>query len=166
MGLSIAGSSGGGNQTCFSTLVLFSMYTLEIQGRGNQPQGWEILCSPPSTWIPGRICGQSLTHDALPLCTIIEWEGGSFILNLHSFRRCISCYQAAIWYVLRHGWLLLSNFSNVGLIFLEGSCFTLYSRGLFFAWKIAGNLFWRIVSRIQSSVWNNIIMTLVCVKGI
>ena len=35
--LSIAGSSGGGNQTCSSTLVLFPMYTLEILGRGNQP---------------------------------------------------------------------------------------------------------------------------------
>ena len=38
-GLSIVGSSGGGNQTCSNTLVLFSMYTLESLGRGNQPQG-------------------------------------------------------------------------------------------------------------------------------
>ena len=35
-GLSIAGSSGGGNQTRSSTSILFSMYTLEILGRGNQ----------------------------------------------------------------------------------------------------------------------------------
>ena len=27
---------------------LFSMYMLEILGRGNQPQGWESLCSPVS----------------------------------------------------------------------------------------------------------------------
>ena len=45
-GLSIAGSSGGGNQTCPSTLVLFSMHTLEILGRENQPQGWEIPMLP------------------------------------------------------------------------------------------------------------------------
>ena len=46
-GLSTADSSGGGNQTCSSTLVLFSMYTLEILGRGNQPQGWGNPCAPP-----------------------------------------------------------------------------------------------------------------------
>ena len=34
-GLSIASSSGGGNQTCSSTLVLFCMYTSEILGVGN-----------------------------------------------------------------------------------------------------------------------------------
>ena len=41
-GLSIAGSSGGENQTCSSTSVLFSMYTIEILGRGSQRQGWEV----------------------------------------------------------------------------------------------------------------------------
>ena len=49
-GLSIVGSSGGGrgegDQTCFSTLVLFSMYTLEILRRGNQPQGVGDTCAP------------------------------------------------------------------------------------------------------------------------
>ena len=44
--LSTVGSSGGGNETCSSTLVLFSMYTAEILGRGNQPQGWEIPVLP------------------------------------------------------------------------------------------------------------------------
>ena len=37
--ISLVGSSGGGNQTCSSTLVLLSMYTLEILGRRNQPKG-------------------------------------------------------------------------------------------------------------------------------
>ena len=48
-GLSIADSSGGGNQTCSSTLVLFSMDTLALKkflGKGNQPQGWEIPVFP------------------------------------------------------------------------------------------------------------------------
>ena len=45
-GQSNAGSSGGENQTCSSTLALFSMYALEILGRGNQPQGWEISVLP------------------------------------------------------------------------------------------------------------------------
>ena len=44
--LLIAGSSGGGNQAYSTTLVLFSVYTLEILGRGNQPQGWEIPLLP------------------------------------------------------------------------------------------------------------------------
>ena len=39
---------GGGNQTCFSTLVLFSMYTLEILGRKINLRGRKSLCSPPS----------------------------------------------------------------------------------------------------------------------
>ena len=40
-GVSIAGSSGGGNQMfqCFSTILHVH---LEILSRGNQPQGWEI----------------------------------------------------------------------------------------------------------------------------
>ena len=46
IGLSVAGCLGGGNQTCSSTSVLFSMYTVEILGRGNQPQGWEIPVLP------------------------------------------------------------------------------------------------------------------------
>ena len=46
-GSSITSSSGGGNQTCSSTsVVTVSMYTLEILGRGSQPQGWEILMLP------------------------------------------------------------------------------------------------------------------------
>ena len=45
-GSSIAGSSGGGNQTCSSTLQ-YSLYTpLEILGRGNQPQGVGNLSLP------------------------------------------------------------------------------------------------------------------------
>ena len=45
-GLLIAGSSGGENQIYSNTLVLFSVYTLEILGKGNQPQGWEIPVLP------------------------------------------------------------------------------------------------------------------------
>ena len=44
--LSIAGISGGGNQTRSSTLALFSMYSLEILSRGHQSQGWEISALP------------------------------------------------------------------------------------------------------------------------
>ena len=37
----------GGNQTCSSTLVVFSMCTLEILGRGKSTsQGWEIPVLP------------------------------------------------------------------------------------------------------------------------
>ena len=45
-GLSIAGYLREGNQTSSRTLVLFSMYSLETLGRGNQPQGWEIPLFP------------------------------------------------------------------------------------------------------------------------
>ena len=45
-GLSIAGSLGRGNQTCSNALVLFSMYTLEILGQGNQPYGERNPCAP------------------------------------------------------------------------------------------------------------------------
>ena len=47
-GLLIACSSGGRNR---HVSVLFSMYTSEIIGRGNQPQGWEIPMFPPSKYI-------------------------------------------------------------------------------------------------------------------
>ena len=37
----------GGNQTCSSTLVVFSMCTLEILGKGKSTsQGWEIPVLP------------------------------------------------------------------------------------------------------------------------
>ena len=42
-GLSIAGSSEGG---ITHVPILFSVYTLQILGRGNQPQGWEIPVLP------------------------------------------------------------------------------------------------------------------------
>ena len=45
--LSIASSSGGREIRPVSVLlVLFSVYTIEILGRGNQPWGWEIPLLP------------------------------------------------------------------------------------------------------------------------
>ena len=46
-GLSIAGSSGGGNQTCFSTLVLFSKYTcIRYPREGKSISGVGNPCAP------------------------------------------------------------------------------------------------------------------------
>ena len=64
-GLLIAGSSGWGNQTCSSTLVLFSMYALEIVK--STSGGEKSLCSPPSKYVP----------DNATFCT----HSGTFLLR-------------------------------------------------------------------------------------
>ena len=59
-----------GNQTCSSTVILFSMYILEILERGNPPQWWEIPVLPT---LSAKIAGLSkiLSHLNFRLYSIV-----------------------------------------------------------------------------------------------
>ena len=72
----------------FSTrvAVLFSMYTLEILGRGNQPQGWEIpACAPHPLNKSLLVLGGTLLYiqSSSNMCTPLFLSQFRLLFSLH-----------------------------------------------------------------------------------